>query len=108
MISVSRAVGREIRRPHGGRRGAQRFDRRPNASVIHDVAITENHVVWFDPSVALDHQSGRAFPYTWQDSYRARIGVIPRDRSKGVSSAWTSFPIACCILPIARLITSRP
>ncbi len=55
----------------------------PGASIIHDFAITENHVIWFDPSVALDLGSGLPFPYTWQDGYRARIGVMPRNRSKG-------------------------
>ena len=55
----------------------------PNASVIHDFAITENYVIWFDPNVALDLNSGLAFPYTWQRKYRGRIGVMPRDRSKG-------------------------
>lgn len=55
----------------------------PGAAVIHDFAITENYVVWFDPSVALDMRAGLAFPYTWQAGYRARIGVMPRDRTRG-------------------------
>lgn len=55
----------------------------PNGSVIHDFAITENYVIWFDPNVALDLHSELAFPYTWQREYRGRIGVMPRDRSKG-------------------------
>jgi len=55
----------------------------PHGSILHDFAITENYVVWFDQSVALDLASGLPFPYTWQDGYRARIGVMPRDRSKG-------------------------
>lgn len=55
----------------------------PGGSIVHDFAITENYVIWFDPSVALDLGSGLPFPYTWQDGYRARIGVMPRDRSKG-------------------------
>ncbi|WP_088702230.1 carotenoid oxygenase family protein [Halomonas campaniensis] len=55
----------------------------PNGSVIHDFAITENYVIWFDPNVALDLHSNLAFPYTWQREYRGRIGVMSRDRSKG-------------------------
>jgi carotenoid cleavage dioxygenase len=55
----------------------------PSGSVIHDFAITENYVLWFDPNVALDMSSGLAFPYTWQKDYPARIGVMPRDRTKG-------------------------
>lgn len=52
-------------------------------SVIHDFVITENYVIWFDPNVALALESGLPFPYTWKDDYRGKIGVLPRDRSKG-------------------------
>lgn len=55
----------------------------PVKSVIHDFAITDNYVLWFDPNVTLDLKSGLPFPYTWNDSYRGKIGVMPRDRSKG-------------------------
>ncbi|WP_197054742.1 carotenoid oxygenase family protein [Paracoccus sp. PAMC 22219] len=55
----------------------------PAGSVIHDFAITENYVIWFDPNVTLDLGSGLHFPYTWNDRYPGRIGILPRDRSKG-------------------------
>lgn len=55
----------------------------PGPSIIHDFAITENYVLWFDPSAVLDLQSGLPFPYSWRDAYPARIGVMPRDGSKG-------------------------
>lgn len=52
-------------------------------SVIHDFAITDNYVIWFDPNVTLNLQSGLPFPYTWDADYRGKIGILPRDRRKG-------------------------
>lgn len=52
-------------------------------SIMHDFAITENYIVFLDPSVVFDPQSKLAFPYKWDDKYQAKIGVMPRDRSKG-------------------------
>ena len=63
----------------------------PGPSVIHDFAITKNYVAWFDPSVTLAPKSGLAFPYTWNDNYQARIGIMPRDRSKG-GVQWINMP----------------
>lgn len=63
----------------------------PGASVIHDFAITENYVVWFDPSAVLDLGLDQPFPYDWNDKYPARIGVMPRDRSKG-AVRWIDVP----------------
>lgn len=52
-------------------------------SIMHDFAITPNHVIFFDPSVVFDPDSPVPFPYRWDDDYQARIGVLPRDRSLG-------------------------
>lgn len=52
-------------------------------SIMHDFAVTENYILFLDPSVIFNPKSKVAFPYTWSDSYQARIGVMPRDRSKG-------------------------
>jgi carotenoid cleavage dioxygenase len=52
-------------------------------SIMHDFAITPNYVIFFDPSVTFDANSKVAFPYRWDDNYQARVGVMPRDRSKG-------------------------
>ena len=52
-------------------------------SIMHDFAITPNHVIFFDPSVVFDPKSPVPFPYRWDDTYQAQIGVLPRDRSKG-------------------------
>jgi carotenoid cleavage dioxygenase len=60
----------------------------PGPSVIHDVAITKSHVVWFDGSLVLNLQNGLAFPYGFDRGYRARIGVMKRDRSGGEPPVW--------------------
>jgi carotenoid cleavage dioxygenase-like enzyme len=73
-------------------------------SIMHDFAITENYVIFLDPSVVFDADSKQAFPYQWADNYQAKVGVMPRDRSKGpvrwipvdpffyfhISNAWES------------------
>lgn len=55
----------------------------PVGSVIHDFAITENYVIWFDPNVTLNLGSGLHFPYTWDEGYPGKIGILPRDRTRG-------------------------
>ncbi|MFD0886643.1 carotenoid oxygenase family protein [Streptosporangium algeriense] len=51
----------------------------PGPTMIHDFAITENHVVWLDLPVVFDMELiGRSLPFRWSDSYGARIGVMDR------------------------------
>ena len=48
---------------------------------IHDVAISETYVVLFDLPVVLNMDAaaaGLAFPYRWDDSYQARVGLLPK------------------------------
>lgn len=52
-------------------------------SIMHDFAVTENFVVFLDPSVVFDPASTLPFPYRWDANYPAKIGILPRDRSKG-------------------------
>jgi carotenoid cleavage dioxygenase len=50
----------------------------PAATYMHDMAITERRVVFWDlPVMVDDWRSPR--PLRWTDDYRARIGVMPRD-----------------------------
>jgi hypothetical protein len=63
----------------------------PGASVIHDFAFTKNYVVWFDPSLTLNVESGLAFPYAWNERYQAKIGIMQRDRTKG-DVQWINMP----------------
>lgn len=63
----------------------------PGASIMHDFAITKNYVVWFDPSVTFNPKSKLPFAYTWNKDYQAKIGIMPRDRSKG-GVQWINVP----------------
>ncbi|MEV4257164.1 carotenoid oxygenase family protein, partial [Spirillospora sp. NPDC049652] len=52
----------------------------PGPTMMHDFAITENHVVWLDLPMVFDLElAGRGgMPFRWDDSYGARLGVMPR------------------------------
>jgi carotenoid cleavage dioxygenase-like enzyme len=50
---------------------------------MHDFAVTPNYVLFLDSSVVFDPKSELAFPYKWDDNYQSKLGVMPRDRSKG-------------------------
>ncbi|MCQ4079467.1 carotenoid oxygenase family protein [Streptomyces sp. RB6PN25] len=54
-------------------------------TMMHDFAITERHVVWLDLPVVFDRALLRkGMPYRWDDTYRARIGVMPQRGSAPV------------------------
>lgn len=50
-------------------------------AMVHDFAITDTHVVWFDLPVVYDFSllGKRPFPAEWKPEYQARVGVMPRD-----------------------------
>lgn len=49
----------------------------PAATMMHDFAITEDHIVWLDLPLVFDRDLvGRTMPYAWRDDYGARIGVM--------------------------------
>ena len=51
-------------------------------AMMHDFAITESHVIFMDLPITFDIglvESG--IPYKWNDSYAARLGVMPRNGS---------------------------
>lgn len=53
----------------------------PGPSMVHDFAITAEHVVFFDLPVLFDpagYQPGM-LPYRWHPEYGARVGVMPRN-----------------------------
>jgi carotenoid cleavage dioxygenase-like enzyme len=64
--------------------------------MLHDIALTTEHVVLFDLPVRF--QIGPAvvgkFPYQWDEHYQARIGILPRQGEGGIR--W--FPIEPCFL----------
>ena len=49
---------------------------------LHDCAITERSLVLLDLPVTFSMEaaaSGSRFPYRWQEGYRSRVGLLPRD-----------------------------
>jgi carotenoid cleavage dioxygenase len=53
-------------------------------SLMHDFAITRNHVVWLDMSVTVDFAEESGIPYRWNDDYAPRVGVMSRTGSTKV------------------------
>ncbi|HEX6310475.1 MAG TPA: carotenoid oxygenase family protein [Acidimicrobiia bacterium] len=50
-------------------------------AMVHDFAITEHNVVFFDLPVLFDVDlvGRQPFPFAWRPDYGARVGVMPRD-----------------------------
>jgi len=50
--------------------------------MIHDCAITASQVIVLDLPVTFSMRmamGGASFPYAWNDSHKARVGLLPRD-----------------------------
>lgn len=59
----------------------------PAGTMMHDFAITENHVVWLDLPVVFDldlAMTEGSMPFRWDDAYGARLGVMRRDAAGDV------------------------
>ena len=54
----------------------------PGPTMMHDFAITATHVVFFDLPVVFDIERALAgtMPFRWDDTYGARIGLLPRNQ----------------------------
>ncbi len=53
----------------------------PGPTMMHDFAITDRHAVFLDlPMTFNPRRIGHPLPYDWDESYGARIGVMPLDR----------------------------
>ncbi|WP_433201072.1 carotenoid oxygenase family protein [Nocardia sp. CA-107356] len=50
----------------------------PGPTMMHDFAITENHIIWLDLPVTLQF-SGKGLPFQWSDDYGARLGVMSKN-----------------------------
>ena len=51
----------------------------PGPTMMHDFAITSNHIVWLDLPVVFDFDLvSTGMPFSWSDTYGARIGVMPK------------------------------
>ncbi len=53
----------------------------PGSTMMHDFAVTENHVLFLDLPLVFKMEEAMAgnMPYIWDDSYGARLGVLPRN-----------------------------
>ena len=49
-------------------------------SMVHDFAVTQDHIVWLDLPVLFDRDllAHDRFPFGWHADYGARIGLMPR------------------------------
>jgi carotenoid cleavage dioxygenase len=54
----------------------------PGATMMHDFAVSERHIVFLDLPVVfdLDRAAAGTMPFRWDDEYGARIGLLPRSR----------------------------
>ena len=67
----------------------------PGGTMMHDFNITENYVIWMDLPAVWDIESleGEGLPIKWDESYGARLGVMPRT---GGDSDVTWYDIEPC------------
>jgi carotenoid cleavage dioxygenase-like enzyme len=53
----------------------------PGPTMMHDFAVTDRHALFLDLPMTFSMQRlARGMPYGWDESYGARIGVMPLDR----------------------------
>jgi carotenoid cleavage dioxygenase len=66
----------------GGRVRSSRRVTMGGSVSLHDCAITERSLVLLDLPVTFSMEAvtaGSSFPYRWQEGYRSRVGLLPRD-----------------------------
>lgn len=67
----------------------------PGPTMMHDFALTAEHVVLMDLPVVLDVElalAARTMPYRWDDGHGARLGVLRRDDPHGAVRWFTVDP----------------
>ena len=76
-------------------RGGQLVERRAidlcTPCLMHDFAVTEHHVLFFDTPTVMVQDWGGGLPFRWQEGRGTRIGVVPR---RGGGARWFDVP-AC-------------
>lgn len=50
----------------------------PGPTMMHDFAVTDRHAIFLDLPMTFSPRPG--LPYGWDDSYGARLGIMPLDR----------------------------
>jgi len=82
----------------------------PALTLMHDFALTAEHVVFmdlplvFNLSVAFAQKDERDLPYRWDDYYGARLGVLRRDDPYGAVRWFGIDP--CYVLHVANAYDS--
>ncbi|MEU8523581.1 carotenoid oxygenase family protein [Streptomyces sp. NPDC048577] len=71
-------------------------------SLMHDFAITREHVVFINSPVVFDHAEHSGIPYRWHDDVPLRIGVMPR---AGGRTTWFEAPDQAALLHVANAYT---
>ncbi|AZM87210.1 carotenoid oxygenase family protein [Streptomyces sp. W1SF4] len=71
-------------------------------SLMHDFAITREHVVFINSPVVFDHAEHSGIPYRWHDDVPLRIGVMPR---AGGRTVWYEAPEQAALLHVANAYT---
>src|SRR5262249_27254872 len=76
----------------------------PGKPMIHDCAITESKVVVLDLPVTFDLDAAMkgfpTLPYTWNDDYGARVGLLPRDATSGDATVWCEVDMCFVYHPL--------
>jgi len=70
----------------------------PGGPMVHDIAFTQKYILVFDlPCVFKieDAMSGSSLPYSWDPSYEARVGLLPRE---GTAADIKWFTINSCYI----------
>jgi carotenoid cleavage dioxygenase len=68
----------------------------PGATMMHDFALTERHVVFLDLPVVFSWDAlaaGQSFPFRWTPDHGARVGVMPR---QGTDADVRWFDVELC------------
>lgn len=66
----------------------------PKPTMMHDFSITADHVIFMDLPLVLDPALAKAgrMPFSWDDGYGARLGVLRRDDPHGAVRWFTVDP----------------
>ncbi|WP_197074727.1 carotenoid oxygenase family protein [Rhodococcus sp. MEB064] len=59
----------------------------PEVPLMHDFALTEHYVIFYDLPVVADPAIANAMPFRWSDDHEPRIGVMPRN-GVGADTIW--------------------
>lgn len=68
----------------------------PGSPMMHDISITETRTILYDLPVTFDldiAMSGAGLPYSWDDDYGARVGVLPKG---GTADQVTWYEVEPC------------